>query len=139
MALTKYMRAEDQLESAVAPESDGTVDPTPLLGTWINTNSAADGIVKVILATKTGALRVHAFGACDPNPCDWGEVNGAVFGESISSRDAMSFTAVYDFAFMEVILQAYVVKGVLVIVSFTAFKDDSGRSNYVGKEFFYRQ
>ena len=36
-------------------------------------------------------------------------------------------------------LQTYLAKGVLVIASFTQFKDGSGRANTFVKEFFYRQ
>jgi hypothetical protein len=50
----------------------------------------------------------------------------------------MSFSAFYDFGFMETQLQAHVRQGVLIIAKFDRFKDNSGRANYFSKEFFYR-
>ena len=74
-----YTRAELSLKPR------GRLDPTSLLGVWINTHSATGGIVQVLLKTKNGSLTVHAFGACDPSPYDWGEVKAEVFAESISA------------------------------------------------------
>jgi hypothetical protein len=38
---------------------------------------------------------------------------------------------------METHLQAKTEKGVLVVASFNRFKDQSGRSSYFSREFFY--
>lgn len=116
----------------------GRLDPTSLLGVWINTHSATGGIVRVLLETKNGSFTVHAFGACDPSPCDWGEVKAEVFAESILSEEGKTFLAFYDVGVMEVYLHAWVKLGVLVIVKFDRFKDGSGRSNRFSREFFYR-
>jgi len=39
---------------------------------------------------------------------------------------------------MQAVTQIRINRGVLVITLFNTFKDDSGRSNYVTREFFYR-
>ncbi len=57
---------------------------------------------------------------------------------TFDGRQAAAFSAVYDFGFEEVRLQANVKLGVLVVASFNRFRDESGRSNYFGREFFYR-
>lgn len=47
-----------------------------LVGTWVNVNAATQDIVKIVLTNNGGSLGVHAFGACSPTPCDWGQVPG---------------------------------------------------------------
>ena len=44
----------------------------------------------------------------------------------------------FDFPFMRAETHLRVNKGVLVIVLFVKFRDDSGRSSYVNREFFHR-
>ena len=116
-----------------------TVDPTPLVGTWLNTDKATPGIVKLILAVRDGSFVVRAFGANGTTPYDWGEVDGAVYSSGVDSDEGMAFTASYRFGFLETILAVYLKSGILVLDSFNAFDDDSGRSDYFSREFFYQQ
>src|SRR5262245_24272423 len=139
MATMHYTKAEDILDSEGMPDSDEAMDLSLFLGTWVNTNSLARGIVKVILSAPAGAFTVRVFGAGDPEPYDWKEVKGAVYTDGVGKHEATSFTALYDLGFMAVQLQTYLAKGVLVIASFAQFKDGSGRANTFVKEFFYRQ
>lgn len=81
-------------------------------------------------------MRIIAAGS--PEPDDWGETAASLFAAETSSAEAMAFSAFYDFGFMETQLQAHVRQGVLIIAKFDRFKDNSGRSNYFSKEFFYR-
>jgi hypothetical protein len=69
---------------------------------------------------------------------DWGVATAQVFAENTASAQAMAFSVLFDPGGMESLLQGYVVKGVLVIVSFTRVKDGRERSSSFGKEFFYR-
>jgi len=71
-------------------------------------------------------------------PRDWGAAQAQVFAENTAAPQAMAFSALFDLDGMESLLQGYVVKGVLVIVSFTRVKDGRDRSSSFGKEFFYR-
>jgi len=48
-------------------------------------------------------------------------------------------TVDFDFGFMRAETYLRVNKGVLVIVAYYIFLDDSRRSNYVNREFFYRR
>lgn len=109
-----------------------------LLGTWLNTNAATRGIVNAILTRKGGRTLVRIIAAGSPEPDDWGETAASLFAAETSSAEAMAFSAFYDFGFMETQLQAHVRQGVLIIAKFDRFKDNSGRSNYFSKEFFYR-
>ena len=139
MAGMKYARAEELLDTDGAQYANQALDPTPLLGSWLNTNSASSGMAKVVLGTHEGALTVRVFGADKPAPRDWGEVTGEVYAKSFDSQEGTAFSALYDFGFMESQLQANVKQGVLVIASFVQFKDDSGRANYFVREFYYQE
>ncbi len=132
------VRRQDRLHSGDVAEGEVVLDVTPLLGTWVNTNSASRGIEKVILSTRGDALTVHTFGACDPAPHDWGESAAeTTYADSIRSREGIAFTALYNFGFMTSHLQANINKGLLIIAGFHTFKADSGRSNYISREFFH--
>jgi hypothetical protein len=137
MTTLQSVRADDQLgELASAPP--GEVDAAPLLGTWWATDKATDSVVKLELADRAGSFVVHAFGACTPAPCDWGERPAVPYAATVGSRDAMAFSAVYDFGFMETLLAAYMKGGILVLDTFNTFKDGSGRASYFTREFFHR-
>jgi hypothetical protein len=49
-----------------------------------------------------------------------------------------AFWATYDFGFMTVLMQGRFNIGILPIVFFTDFRDDSGRADYVMREVFIR-
>ena len=71
------------------------VDPSPFVGTWLNTNDESrQRIARVILTVRDGALIIHAFGDCAPELCDLGEVAAEVFADSVNAHTAMSFSAV---------------------------------------------
>jgi hypothetical protein len=133
MGALHYMRLDEQAEAA------GSIVAEPLLGTWLNTNAATGGIAKTVLAAKGNGivLRVFAAGGSQQT-VDWGETAASIFAADALATEAMAFSAFYDFGFMETQLQGHVRQGVLIIAKFDRFKDDSGRSNYLSKEFFYR-
>ena len=133
----KFMKAEDRLEDP-AQATGGEIDPRPLLGTWYATDKDAGGVARLTLGNEVGRFTVHAFGACSPEPCDWGEVEGVAYGHDVLATEAMSFTATYDFGFMETELAAYGKQGILVLDTFNTFKDGSGRAPYFTREFFHR-
>ena len=132
MESLKYMRLDERLEARSA------ITPELLLGTWVNTNSATQGITKAVLTAKGNEIILQVFATGSPVPFDWGEAGAGLFTADTSSADAMAFSAFYDFGFMETQLQGHVRQGVLIIAKFDKFKDNSGRSNYFSKEFFYR-
>ena len=131
MNTLQCMRADEQMVAGA------DIAPGPLVGTWLNTNSTTQGITRAILAIKGQQITLRIFAAGDP-PFDWDETDASVFATDTSSTEAMAFSAFYDFGFMETQLQAHVRQGVLIIAKFDRFKDNSGRSNYFSKEFFYR-
>ena len=111
------------------------VKPVPLtlpslVGTWVNVNPATQDIVKVVLTNNGGALGVHAYGACVPTPCDWGQVTGQAYSASVAGGSAVGFTANYKFAFKNTILTGHLDGAHLVVDDFNVFTDGSGRSPY---------
>jgi hypothetical protein len=138
MQTLSYMRAEEEPETGAAHPAGGIIIPESLLGVWVNTNSATRGIAKVVLAARENQVVLRVFGKYDPELYDWGEVNAGIFASDINSTEAMAWSAFYEFEFMDIHLQAHIRQGVLIIAKFDRFKDDSGRSNYFSKEFFYR-
>ena len=133
----QFTRAEDLPKAVLTGIAH--VDPTPLVGTWLNTDKATPGIAKMIMSIRDGALVVRAFGACEPSPCDWGEVDAVVYSSGVDSNEGMAFTARYRFDFLETIIAVYLKSGILVLDSFNSFDDNSGRNDYFSREFFYQQ
>ena len=129
-------RKQDQ-SSATSRTSAQALDHSFFWGQWQNTDAAVEGITRVVFADKDGALTMRVFGAGGTQPIDWGEVEVNVFADHIDSSDGTKFSAVYDFDFMQVRMHGWVKLGVLVIAVFNHFTDDSGRSNYFDREFFY--
>jgi hypothetical protein len=137
MQLLRMTRGEDQPD-AVAPALDQVqLDVSALLGTWWNTDKATRGISKLVLSEAGPSLLVQAFGACQPEPCDWGTAKAVSFSASVTSREAIAFTAHFDFGFMQTTLAVYMKGGILVLDSFNEFKDSSGRCDYFSREFFH--
>ncbi len=137
MSERQSLRQQDSLGSESAPA--GELDLSPLLKTWENTYDKTHGIVRVSLSEVDGALFVRAFGACEPAPCDWGEVQAdIVFADGVGSGKANAFTATYDFGYLEAHLQGNINKGLLILASFNRFKDGSGRADYFSREYFHR-
>ena len=139
MEAIKYVKAEDRVEIPVTAANGHGLQLDRLRGEWVNTNGASQGIVKVAIDIRGPKLVVRAYGACDPTPCDWGEAEAdCIYSNSISSGLAAGFTAWYRFDFSETHLQANWNQGLLVLASFTTFKDGSKRSNYFSREFFHQ-
>jgi hypothetical protein len=129
--------ALEQLQERAAGTGED-LDPAALTGSWVNTNSSPSFIHSIQLEPKQGQLMMRVAGAEPGLPEDWGETEAQLFAENTATGLAMAFSATFDLGGVESLLQGYVVKGVLVIVSFTRVKDGRERSSSFGKEFFYR-
>lgn len=112
------------------PQAAVVVSPAPLLGTWINVDHNTRDLVRVVIAQAGNEITVHAFGACSPNPCDWGQMAGMVYSESVSLAPAVAFTTQYKFGFSEVIMTGHLYEGAMFVECFTHFTDNSGRADY---------
>ena len=115
----------------------GTVDLSSLLGPWRNTYRGSKGIHRVVLSRDGDRYMLHGWGmGCDD---DWGEVPVVPHATNVASQEPAGFLARYDFGFSELSLAANEAKGLLIIASYSTFRDGSGRSSYFTREFFYRE
>lgn len=112
------------------------VDLSPFVGTWKNTKPDSGQLPKVIMKEVDGQLIMHAFGACTPDLCDWGEALCEVFTDGVGSPTANAFIASFSFDFADVEISSNVKLGVLVVQAYTRFKDGSDRFNYYTREFY---
>lgn len=111
----------------------------PLLGKWLNCDKKTRGLVRVELSGRRGTLIVHPFGACVPTPCDWGANKGLAYSESVSSIDAVAFTAVFKFSFKTTIVTGHLCEGCLLVETYNHFTDGSGRCDYYSRDCFCRR
>jgi len=109
-----------------------------LLGRWINTNPSPAFLLGIQLRPRRNGLLMQVTAAEPGLPPHWGEIEAEPFAESPASGEAMALSAVFHLDGVDVRLQGYVVKGVLVIISFACVKDGRDRFSHFCKEFFYR-
>ena len=82
---------------------------------------------------------MSALGAMWPHRRRRGRVPVVPHAIDVASRRPAGFLARYDFGFSELSLAANEAQGLLIIASFSTFRDGSGRSSYFTREFFYRE
>ena len=75
---------------------------------------------------------MHGFGACQPNRCDWGIVDGRIYSDTVVTMHAVAFTAEYKFEFAQVLVTGAFYKGALFVETLTRFTDQSGRADVYG-------
>ena len=125
-------------ESQPAPDQAlaTELDLSSLIGRWKNTNSATRGISEIVISEAGKNLRVQTFGARASGPSDWGERDATTFAYHVAGDIVAGFELTYDFGSQEALVTAIHNRGVLVIHAYHRFKDGSGRSNFISKEFF---
>jgi hypothetical protein len=114
------------------------LDLSSLIGRWKNTNSATRGISEIIISEDGENLRVQTLGACASGPRDWGEGRATTYAYSVAGDIVAGFELTYDFGAQETLVTAIHNRGVLVIHAYHRFKNGSGRSNFISKEFFHQ-
>jgi hypothetical protein len=112
-----------------------------LVGRWLNTDSSTEGLSELVIEQDGARFSVSATGIGADGPVEWPKTAAKPLAnlEEEGGQRTIALTAVFDFGFMTAETQIRVNKGVLVIVVFHTFRDDSGRASYVNREFFYRQ
>ncbi|XYH98775.1 hypothetical protein ACMHYB_03150 [Sorangium sp. So ce1128] len=130
----RITRARDRL---IRGPVAALVDPSTLVGTWLNYDSTSRGIFRVILAGERGAVSVRILGSGEPEPVDWGEAPAEVFASDVSSEEAVGFKAFYALESFRTMLASYLNKRLLVVDAYTTFHDGSGRSSYFCRDHFY--
>lgn len=112
-----------------------------LIGRWVNTNPETKGIVFCEIRRDGDELTIDLAGAGVDGPIAWPVARTKALGnlEEEAGQRTIALAATFEFGFMKSETYIRVNKGVLVIVLFNTFQDESGRSNYLNREFFYRK
>jgi hypothetical protein len=136
----EFKQAGD-LHPALADPATRTLNAEKLVGRWANTEPATEGVAEISVGPdgEDGfTVRVRGVGA--DGPVDWPPARARVLAnlEEEAGQRAVALAAAFDFGFMRVDSYLRVNKGVLVIVAYHTFLDESGRADYVNREFFHR-
>ena len=108
---------------------DLVVVPTHLIGTWHNVDHATRDLVRIAISASGSSITVNPYGACVPNPCNWGAAPGTVYAPNVGSSKAEAFSAYFTFGFAKVEVVGHLHGHELLVETFTVFTDGSGRSN----------
>lgn len=117
-----------------------TTNAEKLIGRWLNTNFETRGIAECTVARDGNGFSVNIRGVGDDVPIEWPTARAMPLAnlEEEAGQRTMALMATFDFDYMRVETHMRINKGVFVIVLFVTFLDDSGRANYLNREFFYR-
>lgn len=112
-----------------------------LLGRWLNTNHETRGIAECTVTRNGDEITVSITGVGEDSPIQWPTVKGTPLAnvEEEAGQRTGALLATFELSFMRAETHMRINKGVFVIVLFATFLDDSGRANYLNREFFYRQ
>jgi hypothetical protein len=111
-----------------------------LLGRWLNTNRETRGIAECTITQDGNQFKVSVVGVGEDGPIAWPVVTAHALAnlEEEAGQRTGALMATFEFGFMRAETHMRVNKGVFVIVLFVTFLDDSRRSNYLNREFFYK-
>lgn len=111
-----------------------------LFGRWLNTNRETRGIAECTVARDGDQIKVSIVGVGEDGPIAWPTATARELAnlEEEAGQRTGALMATFEFDFMRAETHLRINKGVFVIVLFVTFLDDSGRSNYLNREFFYR-
>jgi hypothetical protein len=129
----KYTKVDDLKDKGEVIQD---LDLSPFIGAWDNTKKDSGQLPYVEMREEGGTLYLKAFGAEDSGLMEWGEVECEVFTENTYNGTAIAFITRYAFDDIDVEFTANVKLGVLVIQTYTKFRDESKRLNYYVREFF---
>jgi hypothetical protein len=117
-----------------------SANPKSLLGHWLNTNHDTRGISECVVAQDGDGITVSVTTVGETGPVRWPIARTTVLAnlEEEAGQRTIALLAKFDLGYMTADTHVRVNKGVLVIVLYFTFHDDSGRSNYLTREFFYR-
>ena len=113
-----------------------TANAASVLGRWLNTNRDTRGIAECVVAQDEHGITVDITGVNE----NWPTVRATVLAnlEEEAGQRTVALLATFDLDSAVAETHIRVNKGVLVIVLYVTWHDDSGRSNYLNREFFYR-
>ncbi len=117
-----------------------SANPASLSGRWLNTNRDTRGISECVVTQDGEDITVSITAVGDNETVRWPIAHATVLAnlEEEAGQRTIALLAKFDLGYMTADTHVRVNKGVLVIVLYFTFHDDSGRSNYLTREFFYR-
>jgi hypothetical protein len=129
------------LTPALSEPATRALNAERLIGRWLNTDPETQGISELLIEQQGDHLIVSAVGAGASGPIQWPGARAKAVAnlEEEGGQRTVALAATFEFGFMRAETHIRVNKGVLVIVVFHTFLDDSGRYDYVNREFFYRK
>ena len=141
MTQTFEYKQSYHLNPALTDPATRTLNADKLTGRWINTDPGTKGLAEILIAQEGEAFKVSAIGVGADGPIVWPVTRASALAnlEEEAGQRALALAVTFEFGFMTAETYLRVNKGVLVIVLFCTFMDDSRRSNYVNREFFHRQ
>jgi hypothetical protein len=129
----QFAQIRDRVET---DEVAAPIDLTALHGRWVNSNPDSSGIARMVISGTDASLTLQVSAIGPDGLIDWGTVDVTILTSGPSSRVAAGFTCRYDFGFVEIRLQAMILKGLIVLAELHRFKDDSKRVDYFVREYF---
>jgi len=140
MTPTAAFKQNSDLDPALADSTPGHLSGEKLLGRWVNTNRETQGIAECLVVAEGEHFSVRIFGVGKDGLIEWPPTQATTLAnlEEEAGQRTVALAADFDFGFMRIETHIRINKGVLVIVLFGTFTDDSGRSNYLNREFFCR-
>src|SRR5882724_8119912 len=140
MTQTIEYKQHSHLDPALSDPATRTLSAHKVTGRWLNTNRETGGIAECVIEQIGEQFEVTLVGVGAGERIDWpiAKVQALANLEEEAGQRAVALAPAFDFGFMKSETYIRVNKGVLVIVLFNMFQDDSGRSNYLNREFFYR-
>jgi len=141
MTQTFEFRQKSHLDPALGEAGWQTLNAATLIGRWLNTDPGTRGLAELTIKKDGELFGISAIAAGASGPIEWPLTAAKALAnlEEEAGQRAVALEVTFDFGFMKAAAHIRVNKGVLVIVVFHTFSDNSGRSNYVNREFFYRQ
>ena len=125
-----------QLFDRVEPAGNGPIEFSQWVGTWINSNPDTRGIARLVISEVNGDFFLEVRAVGPDGLIEWGKTPIKTLAPNPAARNGAGFTCAYDFGFVTTRLQAMIVKGLIVLGQFHAFKDESGRADFFVREYF---
>lgn len=140
MTQTLEFKLSGQLDPALSDPATRTLQADKLIGRWLNTNPETQGVAEIIIERAGDSFFVGVLGVGEDGLIAWPHTEATALAnlEEEAGQRALALAVDFDFGFMRAETYLRVNKGVLVIVAYYIFLDDSRRSNYVNREFFHR-
>ncbi len=127
------------LDPALTDPKNRALHADKLIGRWLNTSRATRGIAECRIEQQGELFNISLVGVGANGPIEWPRAAGRLLAnlDEEGGQRAVALVAIFEFSFMKAETYIRLNKGVLVIVLYLTFLDQSGRSNYVTREFFY--